>query len=120
VRAWAASVASELGDAACGGVRQITMCCGDAAQNEVLVAALGEAGNMSDAEMETAVAAVLIDAEAKACRMDVVPMTHTTSQKAAGTPPDDSVTPFKYPSLAAREAFTLAALRTREVLHFDL
>ena len=119
LRAWAVSVAAELSDAASGGMRQVTMCCGDAAQHAVLVAALGWAGGLSDAETEAEVAGVLID-EMAGCWMDSVPAVHTAAQKTQGEQPDDSATPFKYPSLADKGSFTLASLQTQEVLHFEL
>ena len=118
LRAWAVSAAAELSDAASGGVRQVTMCCGDAAQHIVLVAALGWAGGLSNAETEAEVAGVLID-ETAGCWMDSVPAVHTAAQKTQGEQPDDSARPFKYPSLAARGSFTLASLQTQEVLHFE-
>ena len=118
LRAWAVSAAAELSDAASSGVRQVTMCCGDAAQHIVLVAALGWAGGLSNAETEAEVAGVLID-ETAGCWMDSVPAVHTAAQKTQGEQPDDSATPFKYPSLAARGSFTLASLQTQEVLHFE-
>ena len=94
------------------------MCCGDAAQHTMLVAALEWAFGLSDAEMEAEVAGVLIDEET-GCRMDSVPATHTTEQKTQGDQPNDSASPFKYPSLAAKGSFTLASLQTRKVLHFE-
>ena len=119
LRAWAVSAATELSETASGGVRQVTMCCGDAAQHAVLVAALKWAGSLSDAETEAEVAGVLID-ETAGCWMDFVPAVHTAAQKTQGEQPDDSATPFKYPSLAAKGSFTLASLQTQEVLHFEL
>ena len=118
LRAWAVSAAAELSDTASCGLRQVTMCCVDAAQHSVLVAALSWAGSLSDAEVEAGVVDVLID-EAKGCWMDYVPAVHTAAQKTGGVRPDDSATPFKYPSLATKGLFTLDSLRTREVLHFE-
>ena len=118
LRAWAVSAATELSYVACGGLRQVTMCCGDEAQHVKLVTALVWADGLSAQETEAEVAGVLID-ETAGCWMDSVPAVHTAAQKALGEQPDDSVTPFKYPSLAAKRLFTLASLRTQEVLHFE-
>ena len=94
------------------------MCCGDAAQHTMLVAALEWAFGLSDAEMEAEVAGVLID-EMAGCWMDSVPEVHTAAQKTQGEQPDDSASPFTYPSLAAKGSFTLASLQMQEVLHFQ-
>ena len=98
------------------------MCCGNAAQHTVLVAALEWAFGLSDAETaaEVAGAGVLIDEMGylAGCWMDSVPEVHTAAQKTQGEQPDDSASPFAYPSLAAKGSFRLASLQTQKVLHF--
>merc|ERR1711879_701928 len=114
LRAWVAIV----GSAGAKTLSQLTLCCDNDEQKTIILSELQTARAMSDSRIEASVRDVLFGTEG--CYLDRVPEVHTIEQKDNGTPPDDSITPFKYPSLGELTHFELSSLLSREWLHFDL
>merc|ERR1712048_873994 len=92
------------------------MCCDNEEQKTTLLSELLKAQSMSDSEIETAVSEVLFGTVG--CYLDQIPEVHTIDQKEKGTQPDDSIIPFKYPSLSKMASFKLSWLLSHESLHF--